>query len=531
MVEKSTIPVRGSGRSSASAGDRLSVAGRWGHLRPLLLAPLCALLLAGCFGSERVERTPPLLPADQVPEEPVQLRPMAELNTSGDEFGATMPLDTTLLLYTTTGLSGDQEVVQSRWSGGVWGAAARIEAFGNGRSHGTPSITPGGEMLYLAGDEYGFGDCDLYAAEVGPRGAVPAGQIPWNVPRNLGRLVNGRTWESTPAITADGSTLYFSSDRPGGYGGRDIWLCHRRRDGSWDEPVNAGEAVNSKFDEITPWLTPDGRVLLFASNGHPGLGGFDIFTVSIQGGRPTRDHYGAPINSRADDIAMSTSSDGSHAFIASNRSGGEGGYDLYSITPVPMEIAPVRVVTVPVRNSAGASIAAVLEVRDASSGGMVSRVRVSAEVGFARLVLPRARNYFVTAVSPDSVFQSAILAVPRDLERTVRDTIAPLVLPARGLPTRLMVTFEPGRAVLRRESTVELDRLVELLLLGKRWRAEITGHPDPGTGNAQAPQLALERAHAIQGYLVGNNVPIDRVAIRADATDADGQATLKILER
>lgn len=523
MVERKTIS-----EQLPVAGRRLPVAR---YLQLSLLASLFSLLLAGCFGSEKVERPPTPLPPDEVPTEPVEVRPIAELNTSSDDFGASMSLDTTLLLYTTAGVGGEQQVVQSRLSAGVWGTPASIEAFPSDRSHGTPSITPGGEMVYVAGDEYGFGDCDLYAAEVGPRGAVPAGQIPWNVPRNLGRLVNGKNWESTPSISADGSTLYFSSDRPGGYGGRDIWLCTRRRDGTWEEPINAGEAVNSKFDETTPMMSPDGRTLFFASNGHPGLGGFDIFAVSIQGGRPSRDHFGSPINSTGDDIAMSISSDGSHAFLSSNRSGGEGGYDLYTVWPVPVEIAPVRIVTVPVRNTAGAPITAMVEVRDGASGAMVSRVKVGAEAGQAQFVLPRAHNYVITAISPDSVFQSTLVSVPRDLERTTRDQLAPLVLPARGLPTRLMITFEPGRAVLRRESTVELDRLVALLLAEKRWSAEITGHPDPETGNAEAPQLALERAHAVQGYLVGNNVPIDRIAIRADATDADGHATLRIVEK
>jgi OmpA family/Carboxypeptidase regulatory-like domain/WD40-like Beta Propeller Repeat len=134
-----------------------------------------------------------------------------------------------------------------------------------------------------------------------------------------------------PSLSMDGLTLYFSSDRPGGFGGIDIWKCERDSCGEWKEPVNLGPKVNTEGDEMFPSVHGD-HALFFSSDGHPGLGGLDVFLAwdfSIGPSEP--ENVGAPINSRVDDMSLALTPDGSIGYFSSDRKGGLGGSDIYMV--------------------------------------------------------------------------------------------------------------------------------------------------------------------------------------------------------
>ena len=107
----------------------------------------------------------------------------------------------------------------------------------------------------------------------------------WGAPRNMGRAINSNGWESQPCMSADGMTLYFTSNRKGGFGGKDIWYT-RLQDGMWSEPINLGPNINTPGNELFPSVTEDGR-LYFSSDNHEGFGGLDIFVASRRGGKIT----------------------------------------------------------------------------------------------------------------------------------------------------------------------------------------------------------------------------------------------------
>lgn len=133
-----------------------------------------------------------------------------------------------------------------------------------------------------------------------------------------------------PTLNRSGEWLYFASNRPGGYGGMDIYVVEKRRDGGWGMPINLGKKVNTSGNEIFPFISPDG-ILYWASNGHPGLGGLDVFSMPISNGQEAiRSHLTAPINSPEDDFGFTTNLDGTAGFLTSNRKGGKGKDDLYS---------------------------------------------------------------------------------------------------------------------------------------------------------------------------------------------------------
>ena len=135
-----------------------------------------------------------------------------------------------------------------------------------------------------------------------------------------------------PAISNNGKTIYFASDMPGGFGGADLYMADLNSDGSIGKPINLGKDVNTEAQEMFPWISPDG-LLFFSSNGHIGLGGLDVFVMSIEKDGKTfgnLTNVGKPVNSQNDDFAMTFNKDGKTGYFSSNRAGGKGDDDIYS---------------------------------------------------------------------------------------------------------------------------------------------------------------------------------------------------------
>ena len=142
--------------------------------------------------------------------------------------------------------------------------------------------------------------------------------------RNIGPTINSKYWESQPTISPDGRELYFVSNRPGGFGDMDIWKSVLSEQGTFSTPVNLGSTINTPYDEMSPFIHTDNQTLYFASNGHPGLGDFDLFlsrrdypAASWQ--NPI--NLGYPINTLGVENSLIVASDGKTAYFASDKSG------------------------------------------------------------------------------------------------------------------------------------------------------------------------------------------------------------------
>lgn len=155
----------------------------------------------------------------------------------------------------------------------------------------------------------------------------------WSDPVKLGPSVNTKAVESNACISPDGSTLYFSSNREGGYGGHDIYSCERLSNGSWSKPVNLGSTVNTPYDEQSPFISSDAATLYFSSKGHNTMGGYDVFfsTLSDDGLWSDAGNIGYPINTPQDDLFYIPSSDETKAFYSSSKDKGKGDEDIYLI--------------------------------------------------------------------------------------------------------------------------------------------------------------------------------------------------------
>lgn len=155
----------------------------------------------------------------------------------------------------------------------------------------------------------------------------------WSVPEKLGSDINTKYWETHASISANGQQLYFVSDRPGGFGGRDIYRCNKLPNGEWSKAQNLGPIINTKYDEDGVFIHPNGKDMYFSSNGHKSMGGFDIFisTQNEEGSWGLPSNLGYPINTTDDDVFFVTSADGKRAYYSSDHEGGFGEKDVYMI--------------------------------------------------------------------------------------------------------------------------------------------------------------------------------------------------------
>lgn len=156
----------------------------------------------------------------------------------------------------------------------------------------------------------------------------------WSTPVKLGPNINTDYRETHASMSADGKHLYFTSDRPGGFGGLDIYVSEKMKNGMWGPPRNLGNAVNTKFNEEGPFIHPDGKTLYFSSKGHENLGGYDIFkSEKTQFGTWTKaQNIGYPINTIKDDVFYTPTVDGQHAYYSSERSPDASDNDIFLIT-------------------------------------------------------------------------------------------------------------------------------------------------------------------------------------------------------
>ena len=142
----------------------------------------------------------------------------------------------------------------------------------------------------------------------------------WNGIRPVPNVNGPNSWESQPSISPNGDVLYFTSNRKGGFGGLDLYRSERQGDGSWSSPENLGSTINTAKNEKSPFIHPDSESLYFASDGHPGMGGYDLFKSTDAGaswGKPQ--NLGYPINTEKDEIGLMVTLDGQQAYFASNK--------------------------------------------------------------------------------------------------------------------------------------------------------------------------------------------------------------------
>jgi len=380
------------------------------------------------------------------------------INSEWDEYHPTLTANSKEMLFTVRRPRDEQtvckyceqeeDIYSSLQSNGIWQPRNKLAyPVNTGNNEGSQSISPDGNYLFftICSSNFGYGSCDIYWSKRVANG--------WSEPKNCGPAVNTKYWESQPTIALDGKTIYFTSNRPGGFGCSDIWKTEMLSEGVFSEPVNLGGMINTPFDEETPFIHFDQKTLYFSSDGHLGLGGKDLFYSKIEpdGTWSKPINLGYPINTYQDELGIFINANGNVAYFASDRIGGYGGLDIYcfeldeSLRPEPTLI---------------------------NLNPSVNNEQIATDTGkFEHLA---AGEIFI-------------------------------------LPN---LFFEFAQSNLLPDSYPELQRLLAYLIKNETVKIEISGHTDSQGSASYNQKLSSDRAKTIYQYLIDHGIAPNRLSFK-----------------
>ncbi len=356
-----------------------------------------------------------------------------------------------------------------------------------------------------------YRNCDIYYSEL-VNGS-------WTPIRSVSDKVNTpNTWEAQPSISSDGKTLYFVSDRPGGYGGYDIYQSIKKDNGEWSEAINLGPTINSRGNEKSPFIHPDGKTLYFSSDGWMGLGGYDIFYSRLKDdstwSKPV--NLGYPINSTEDEVSFFVSTDGTKGFFASNKFQGKGGWDLYSFDLYP-EARPEKTMFLK------GTIKSESEVEPVKAKILLknvntlktSEIPMDSTTGNYVTVAPFNNDYIMTVKKEGYVYESRYISQHDSVYKT------PARLDVEIQPIELNksyrindIYFGFNSFELTNESKIVLDQLIEFLKDNLSIYIQIQGHTDNIGKDADNVRLSENRAKSVYNYLITNAIAAERLTFK-----------------
>lgn len=370
----------------------------------------------------------------------------------------------------------------------------------------TIGISADGQQLLIYKDDQGDGNIYL---------SYQQGDA-WGAPSKLTENVNSKEWEPSATITPDGSTLYFSSNREGGLGGTDIYRSVRLPNGEWSKPTNLGAPINSKYDEDAPSILADGHTLYFASNGERSMGGFDIFSSSLNDDNSwsVPANIGYPVNSSDDDIFFAPTPDNTHAYYSSASSeNGMGEKDICLLTFPNKEETPLTVLTGEITSIyGGVPPGTIITVTDVESGELMGQYAPNSATGKYVIILPPGRNYSITYEAQDYLYQSDNVNISDSSAYQVIDR--PVELEPLKVGQKIVVRnifFASGKSDLQPESKAELDKLVTLMTNFPLLILEIAGHTDAAGSDELNQRLSEQRAQSVANYLIEHGIDKSRV--------------------
>ena len=362
----------------------------------------------------------------------------------------------------------------------------------------------------------GMGDCDIYFLK------FEDGK--WGNPLNAGDLVNSSQWEGQPTFSTESRFLYFSSDRNGGNGNKDIWRAELtgfsdNGQPQWKTPENLGNMINTSGNEISPFMYDDKHYFFFASDGHPGMGGMDLFAADAdnQGNLLNMKNLGYPINTHYDDDALTLNYICDTTYFSASRQT-EKGMEIFAFNiDRGLATTPVAYVRVKVKDMVTKKPVKV-EVKLESQPFKASRFQSQAtdEKGEALFYVMLNRNYAFTVAEPGYLYTSKFI------NQNIANSISePEILEIELQPIEIgaevqlyNIYFETDSFRILPQSEPELQNVVTFLKNNTKLKIEIQGHTD-SSGNAENNKLLSEnRAKSVMDYLVKNGIAINRLTFR-----------------
>ncbi len=339
---------------------------------------------------------------------------------------------------------------------------------------------------------------------------------------------NPLAWDTSPSFNQSGTTIYFASDRPGGYGGSDIYRASLNARGRWADVTNMGPAINTPEDEVFPYVAPDNK-LYFASTGHAGFGMLDLFEAENSGGVITVKNMGPSFNSSSDDFGLVYSDFPFEGFFSSNRIGGAGGDDIYSFIDNSSDLKKITYVlkgtTYKLEDDSSQTILGNVRVKLLDENEEIVDDVLSSRGGSYSFPIDPEKNYFIIGEKQDfftarKVFSTVNQGIPqvelieRFTEKVFTEDVAlePIVLErAIVIPN---IYYDLNMSEIRSDAASELNKLVQLLQDNPNIKIELSSHTDSRAGNDFNLDLSQRRAQSAVDYLVSQGISKDRLVAK-----------------
>jgi len=447
-----------------------------------------------------------------------QAKPLSPtVNAFALQYFPVLTVDQQTLIFTARNLSGrdnDENIYVSFRQGEDWSAPASISPnINTAENEGTCSISADGRTLVFTSCQgrQSFGSCDLFVSyKIGNE---------WVEPINMGPKINTYSWESQPSLSADGRTLFFVSDRRGGYGRRDIWMSKLGEDGQWGAPTNLGNTVNTTDDDLSPFLHANGTTLFFSSQGHLGMGGYDLFFSEWKNGSwTTPENLGYPINTHEDQVSLFVTADGEKAYYSLEKA--EGDRRVSAVLhefQMPAALAQKynrsdylkgKVFDARTKQPLNARI----EVYNIVTNQMESTVQSDRKSGEYVSVLTEGTEYALYINKEGYLFKSLSFdfSQKKAFEPMILDIyLEPIQSGAKEILKNIF--FQTAKYELELKSQTELDKIVSFLNRNPDLTLEISGHTDDVGKDEDNMVLSKKRAQALFDYLIKAGIPKQRI--------------------
>ena len=474
------------------------------------------------------------------------------LNTEYDDWSPCLSADGDLLLFTSNRPnensannigSYDQDIYYSNKKSRKFKLIFPLSELNSSSDDVSGGLSYDGQRLLIFKEE--DGNTDVYESELN-------GKYWGEANRKMGKKSRGGNTDKNETFASfdpPDIKVYYITD--GGHSGnKNIYfsgVMNRERN-IWGKGQSAG-VVNTKFQEGSVYIHPDGKTMYFSSKGHNTLGGYDIFVSYVDDlghwGKPI--NLGYPINTPYDDLFYSATASGRYAFIASNRAGGKGGLDIYKVTywgadkPMTADFEDQLMASIasPVSDNSVAepitveeksltvfkgkildaitknSIAANIEITINSTGEVYTTLKSNSSTGKFLLSLPAGKNYGISVAAEGYLFHSENFDLPKgDGFNLVNKDIELKNIKVGSNITLRNVFFNTGKWDVKTDSYAELDRLVALLSDIPSLKIEISGHTDNVGSESFNELLSQRRADAVVNYLLGKGVAKNRLSAK-----------------
>lgn len=427
-----------------------------------------------------------------------------EINSLFEDYGPALSIDNQTIIFASkrnriqNGMYEhvNEDLYQSEKQGNAWSQAMPLSSINSIYNEGTPTLSKDGKHMYFirCGSPEGLGNCDIFEALKNEDGE-------WGEVKNLGKNINSPFWESHPSLSISGDTLYFTSDRSGGFGGSDIYFSYKDKNKEWAPAKNMGPIINTKGDEMSPFHHPIYDVLYFSSNNQLlNFGNFDLYKVNKnekQWMEPK--NIGPLVNGKGDELFFTIDSESKNLYYARSEIDNVNDLNIYSF-PLPMEAQPLATTVfkgVLKDSVTGEGFSGIVSVIDLDQGIEVAPKFLKADGSFEFDLIDN--NKYLLVLQGEDFFRiEEIINLEGNTEVEIH---TPSIKTFRIQFSS--IEFESNSAEIKEYMFADLEKLVDFMVDNQSTYLKISGHTDSKGDAGKNLSLSQTRAESIKNYIVG----------------------------